>query len=237
MYIYSVQDQITYSFIIPVLNEESTIGRLIENINVEMRNGLYEIIVVDGGSKDQTLKIVFSTNAILLESNFAQRAEQFNEGARFAKGKIFIFLHADSILPSGVAAILKQHFTLHYGAACFRLKFDRSHWLLTLLAWFTRFNFGAFRFGDQSLIVRRKEFDAVGAYPKDHVLLEDQKMARNLRKITPFKVIPKNIITSSRKYNSIGIMKLQFIYFRIFFLYYLGYPQNRLVEIYKRCQP
>jgi glycosyltransferase involved in cell wall biosynthesis len=83
------------SVIIPALNEESIIASTLEAVRPLAPD---EVLVVDGGSTDQTREIVARTDATLT-SSARGRAEQMNHGARLARGDVFLFLHADTRLP------------------------------------------------------------------------------------------------------------------------------------------
>jgi len=84
------------SIIVPVINEESLIQATLSSIQ---NNSAMEIIVVDGGSKDQTVKIVSEMGIKIIKSPLSGRANQMNYGAKIAQGEVFLFLHADSNLP------------------------------------------------------------------------------------------------------------------------------------------
>ena len=94
------------SVIIPTLNEEKalpeTLGTLFEQTTDE------EVIVVDGGSTDDTKNICAQFPAITFISSKKGRAAQLNTGARAAHGDILLFLHADTLLPEHALCDIKQ---------------------------------------------------------------------------------------------------------------------------------
>lgn len=85
------------SVIVPVLNEAATIAGTLEHVLA--LEGEYEIIVVDGGSTDETVAIASRYARVL--SSQRGRACQMNLGATEARGDVLLFLHADTVLPSG----------------------------------------------------------------------------------------------------------------------------------------
>ncbi|GBG85986.1 hypothetical protein CBR_g40798 [Chara braunii] len=91
------------SVILPVLNEEKNIARAIESTRCGTTEGaeaVPEVIVVDGGSNDQTVTIARSMGVNVLQSPRG-RGPQMNAGAQAANGDVLLFLHGDSSLPPG----------------------------------------------------------------------------------------------------------------------------------------
>ena len=222
------------SVIIPVFNEaaiiQSTMSWLVNN---DINNQVLEIIVVDGGSSDGTAELAGTSGAIVIHS-FKGRAAQMNAGAVLAKGEVLYFLHADTRPPINYLALINQAMDNGFDMGCFRLQFDVDHWFLRANTWFTRFNINSFRFGDQSLFVKKEVFIKTAGYDESHIVLEDQEMIRRLRKVGKFTVMPAAIITSARKYTTNGIYKTQAVYFLIYALYRFGLSQQRLVSLYKQ---
>jgi len=195
---------------------------------------LIEIIVTDGQSTDNTVGVATSAGATVVVSPNKGRSAQMNYGASFAKAGVLYFLHADSFPPAGYADKISHQVKKGYGIGCFRLQFDTAHWFLKANAWFTRFNYNAFRFGDQSLFVLKDIFIKAGGFNEKLVVMEDQEIIHRLKKYGKFKVMSHAIITSSRKYTQNGIYKMQGIFFLIYFMYQIGMPQSKLTSLYRR---
>lgn len=220
------------SIIIPTFNEADQIAKIITRIR-DAGNGDTEIILVDCGSSDDT-RATAQAEGVNVIIGPKGRAKQMNYGASIAKGDLLYFLHADSIPPQYfTAAILNAH---KNGASsgCFRLAFDHHHWFLKANSWFTRFDVNAVRFGDQSLFVTKEVFEKSGGFRDDLILMEDQEIIHRLKKHGRFVVMNGYVTTSARKYLDNGIYRMQGIFFRIWALYYLGYPQQRLLEVYRK---
>lgn len=216
------------SIIIPTLNEQENLERLIDMLqNARL---VEEIIVVDGGSDDNTLSIAKSKGARVLQSPRG-RAKQMNKGAEIAKGPILYFLHADCLPPLDfdqriVSAVREGH-----QGGCFRLQFDCKNWFLGLCAYMTRFNILYFRFGDQSLFVKKNLFEEMNGFKEELQILEDQDIVYRLLKKGRFIVINQNIITSSRKYLKHGVFRTQFCYFIVFLHYKMGGAPIKNVQL------
>ena len=220
------------SIVIPTYNEADNIQRLVRYL-LESNPSL-EVIVSDGGSADGTQQLARAAGAKVIESPKKGRASQMNAGAAEAVGSILYFLHADTLPPPGFQDAILESCTSESGAGCFRLQFDDDHWFLRANAWLTRFDIDSIRFGDQSLFIRRGLFEQLSGFQEDLLLMEDQEIIRRIRKCTGFRILPKSVITSSRKYQENGRYRLQLVFFVIWLLYYLGIPQQQLVRIYNR---
>lgn len=86
------------SIIIPTLNEENYLPRLLKSIKRQKFTD-YEIIVSDGGSRDNTKKIALENNCNFTEDcQHHHPSWQRNNGATLAKGSILLFLDADTVL-------------------------------------------------------------------------------------------------------------------------------------------
>ena len=221
------------SVVIPTYNEANHIAQTIHKIRASGRRDV-EIIVVDGGSTDATISVVRNAGVHALISNRKGRAVQMNKGAAVATGEVLYFLHADTVPPAGfVPQILDAHQKGAVGG-CFRLSFDYDHWFLKAHAWFSRFNVNAIRFGDQSLFVSKKVFHECGGFREDLLVMEDHEIVQRLSKCGKFEVMNDTIVTSARKFLDNGIFRTMGAFYRIWILYYLGYPQERLVKSYRQ---
>ncbi|TVR34333.1 MAG: glycosyltransferase [Balneolaceae bacterium] len=221
------------SVIIPVFNEAEILGSTLQQLKQKHRGSVDEILIVDGGSTDNTVQIAAESGAKVLHSKNKGRAAQMNLGARMAKGEVLFFLHADTLPPAGFDRHIIN--SLEDGAdfGSFMLRFDWDHPLLNLYSWFTQFKTPLIRFGDQGLYARRENFLHAGCFDERLTVMEDQKIVYQLRKTGRFGLITKEVITSARKYRSNGVVRLQLIFFAIWLGYYLGISQDVLVHFYR----
>lgn len=223
------------SVIIPTYNEaahiKATIRRLWEYDEASL---IQEIIIADGGSSDDTVALALTEGVQVVVCPRKGRAAQMNFGAAAASQKILYFLHADTIPPRNFTTDIKNKVDNGLSAGCFMLQFDYNHWFLNANCWFTRFDVDAIRFGDQSLFVSNHLFQQAGGFCEKHIVLEDQDIIKRLRRISPFTIIKKPVITSARKYRENGIYRTQGIFFIIYFLYRMGCSQQKLVSTYRR---
>lgn len=197
---------LSISIIIPVLNEARAIARTIAVVKCRLPEA--EVIVVDGGSTDQTRELASQAGALVV-SSVRGRGEQCRAGAVQATGALLLFLHADTLLPANAADVLSTVFAnpaVQIGT--FRLSFDDRHWFLRLSAWFTRFDSVFTRFGDQGIAVRRGFYDRLGGFPP-WPLFEDVELLCSARKITRIWSFPAAVTTSARRFRQHGPVRQQ----------------------------
>lgn len=220
------------SVIIPTFNEEKRLGDLLDYLKKNSGDSILEVIIADGGSTDRTISITEKHDTNIVRCSRKGRAAQMNEGAEAAMGSVLYFLHADTNPPPYFGTYINQALRNGYPSGCFRLRFDDTHPALKMYGWFTRFPITLFRFGDQSLFVKKELFQKVGGYDESLVVMEDQKIVSKLKKRAEFKVLKQSVITSSRRYKLNGEIWLQIVFTLIVILYYMGAGQATLVHVY-----
>ncbi|PHN02959.1 TIGR04283 family arsenosugar biosynthesis glycosyltransferase [Flavilitoribacter nigricans] len=222
------------SIIIPTLNEAENIDRLVRHLVSHGGQQLLEVIVVDGGSTDNTLNLAARAGAEVLISPKRGRSAQMNYGASRARGNLLYFVHADTLPPAHFAADIRESLELDYPLGCFRFRFDSRRPLLRLNSWFTRFDLLWCRGGDQSLYIQRDLFRELDGFSDEHIIMEEYDLIVRARRDHAFRIIPREILVSARKYESNSYLRVQIANFIAFNMYRLGFPQKRIYNTYRR---
>lgn len=220
------------TIIIPTLNEEKRIETLIHYLRSLPNSKRFEIIVVDGGSTDNTCAYARKAGAILLNSPHKGRASQMNYGAKNAHSDILFFLHADSTPPTSLWKDVHRAVEEGYPIGSYRTRFDTSSFLLRINAFFTRFDKLWCRGGDQGLFITKTLFTELNGFREDYVIMEDYDIIIRARKNHPFRIIPKAMLVSSRKYDTNNYLRVQLANMKIFRMYAKGASQQEMVRRY-----
>ena len=223
-----------HSIIIPTLNEEENISKLLDFF-AKFALPTSEIIVVDGGSHDKTIELIKRfKNVQLIQTEKASRALQLNAGAKAASGGIYYFVHADVLPPSTFEKDIDA--TLQSGGqiGCYRFTFDKNALMLKFNAWWTRFDFMFCRGGDQTLFVTKQVFEDLNGFDEHYIIMEDFDLIRRARKRFKFKIIPKDVIVSARKYKLNSYFKVNMVNLYSYWCFMFGKSPEKIRDNYKK---
>ncbi len=220
------------SVIIPAFNEADNIAETLSSIG--HRNNI-EVIVVDGGSHDDTVFISKTLGAKIIKG-LIPRSRQMNQGADEASGDILLFLHADTRLPENfdryILGALKKP---GISGGAFELCIDSPVPALRLIErianWRSRYL--KTPYGDQAIFVLSRTFHQIGGFP-ELPIMEDFEMIRRLRKKGEVVTLPEPVITSPRRWLSYGILKTTLINQLIVVSYFMGISPVILARLYSR---
>jgi rSAM/selenodomain-associated transferase 2 len=219
------------SVVIPAYNEEKALPHTLRELL--RQSGDYEVIVVDGGSTDRTLAIVESFGFIAISIQHSPlniqhsfvpspltphssrlaftapkgRASQMNMGAKLAQGDWLLFLHADTVLPSGAIQRLNGMEADHMiQAGGFMHQFSGDDWRLKMISFLDNFRCIRSRiiYGDQALFVRRPLFEQLDGFPSQRIL-EDVAFCEKLIKVTKPLLLSPSVVTDARKFLKMGV--------------------------------
>ena len=223
------------SLIIPALNESA----LVETAVVRGRAcGADEVIVVDGGSDDDTVQRAQSAGGQVLQSP-AGRARQLNQGASRAASDVLLFVHADNWLPEGAARQIGTALAFdHTVGGAFQQRIEAAGRLYRWLEWGNarRIRWWQLPYGDQGIFVRREVFERLGGFP-DVPLLEDLLFARRLRQEGHVALLPGPLSVSARRWQQQGVVRQTLRNWCILAAHRLGASPERLAPYYRRHAP
>lgn len=211
------------SVIIPAMNEEDRIGSLLD-IMQHWRSQGVELIVVDGGSHDQTVAIARrrADHCIVTAPG---RAGQQNAGAALARGDLLWFVHADTGLQGDEWRTLQS---LHQSVAVpfwgrFDVSMNSPDRRLGLIATMMnlRSRFTGIMTGDQGIFVSRILFTSIGGFPQQP-LMEDVEISRRLGRIAAPICLRDSIVVDSRRWQKRGIWRTVLQMWRLRLRYFLG---------------
>ncbi len=219
------------SIIMPVLDEAPQIAERLKPLQAMRAKGA-ELIVVDGGSADGTAAMAEALADRVLASPRG-RARQMNAGAAASKGRVMLFLHADTTLPeTAVQAILAA---VDAGASWgrFDVRIDGYHPLLRIIErmmnWRSRLT--GIATGDQAIFVRREVFDAVGGYA-DLPLMEDIALSTALHRLATPACLRETVVTSGRRWEQHGVLRTMLLMWWLRAAFFLGADPARLALRY-----
>jgi rSAM/selenodomain-associated transferase 2/rSAM/selenodomain-associated transferase 1 len=222
------------SVIIPTFNEGANLATTLAST----RNASnVEVIIVDGGSNDETVKVARSRGAMVLTSP-PRRARQMNVGAGRATGDMLLFLHGDTCLPRGFDNYIRKILARPQAVAgAFQLRIDGQ--LPGLRATERMVNLRSrrlqFPYGDQAIFLRADLFREMGGFP-DMPIMEDFELIRRLRRRGRIMIAPAAVLTSARRWEALGILRTTLINYAIPLAYYLGASPSRLARWYHRTR-
>ncbi|WP_201560097.1 TIGR04283 family arsenosugar biosynthesis glycosyltransferase [Psychrobacter sp. NC44] len=237
----------TVSIIIPVLNEANNLPLLLDNIN-KLNPNPQQVIVVDGGSNDDSIGIIRSfINELMLDNDRkidwqmteskAGRALQMNAGAALATGEVLLFLHADTQLPinaiESVSEAMKRaewgHFDVQIASRqpTLRLVSQMINW---------RSRLSGIATGDQAIFISQSLFEQIGNYP-NQALMEDvelckQLKGKQLKGIAKPACLKSKVITSARRWQQHGTWRTIILMWHLRFDYWRGVSADNIKARY-----
>lgn len=238
------------SIIIPTLNEEFALPSTLANV-ATLDPAPLEIIIADAGSTDRTVMIARDTGVRVIDNLPAGRAAQMNAGAQAGTGDLLCFLHADTIVPpdfvscveevlqdrktalAGFVSIMRGQkgvrrvTTAHnfvktwYAPALFRpLSFIRGTRLL---------------FGDQVMVCRREDFEAIGGWDEAQAIMEEADLCLRMVRAGRGRVrqVPRKVWSLDRRVAEWGFWRANLTYLYIGLMWGFGAEPKRLAHGYE----
>lgn len=240
------------SIIIPTLNEEAYLERTLLCLRCLQPKPL-EIIVVDGGSKDNTLNIAKTYPVKLIKTKKAGRSIQMNKGVSVAKGDILCFLHGDTLVPDDLVNIIDKiladssiagggFISLMSGDTVTRWSVSLHNYIKTYYAPLLFKPYGFFfrglrlLFGDQVMFCRKRDFEQCGGFDEKLPIMEDADLCLRLNYLGRIYLVNRVVQSSDRRVAKWGVIKATVIYLYIGFLWGFGVKGSYLKRFYQEIR-
>jgi len=228
---------VSIGIIIPTLDEERALLSTLTSL--EPAN-FDEIIVVDGGSRDQTPSIVESyqatvpDRAIRVLQSLPGRARQMNAGASESRAEMLVFLHADTRLPTDARSEIETVASdpLYVGGR-FDVQFEQDWgyaWVISRMM-NLRSRWSSISTGDQALFVRRTVFQQLGGF-EDIPIMEDIEFTSRLKRVGKIASLRSKVVTSFRRWEQRGPFRTMINMWTLRFLYRMGVRPHILHQYY-----
>lgn len=237
------------SIIIPTLNEAETLGRSLRYLSI-LSPPAREIIIADGGSTDATLKVVEASGLdVCVVKSEAGRSLQMNAGAVRASGDILCFLHADTLVPDDLVAVVVETLC-DEGVACggfvsVMAGENRTRWSTSLhnavKTYYTPLIFRPIQFlkglrvlfGDQVMFCRKLDFEACGGFDSSLPIMEDADLCMKLTERGKVRQVNRVVQSSDRRVARWGAVRANLIYLAIGSLWAMGVSGKWLKRFYE----
>lgn len=220
------------SIVMPVLNEAGHLNATLEALAPLQQRGV-EVIVVDGGSDDDTLDKARRHTTTVCASPRG-RARQMNTGAALARGDVLLFLHADTRLPPDADRLVAQAIARGAVWGRFDVTIQGHSALLPVVAALMniRSRWTGIATGDQALFVQRDVFQRLGGFP-DQPLMEDIELSRRLCRLSRPACLRPKVTTSGRRWDTRGAWSTIFLMWRLRWRYWRGESAEELARQYR----
>jgi rSAM/selenodomain-associated transferase 2 len=220
------------SVIVPALNEEKILRRTLASLVLSSEE---ELIVVDGGSTDGTVRIATEfTDKVFVAGR--GRARQMNHGAGKAVGDLLLFLHADCVPPKGGFTLIRRALSekgVSAGAFDLAIEHRGLRFRAIELGANLRSRLTSIAYGDQGMFMTREVFERSGGFA-DIPLMEDVELSARLRKMgriafvrPPIRTLPRRWLAEGALYATLRDWSLAFSYA------VLKTPPARLAKFYR----
>ena len=222
------------SVIIPVYNESKRINEILESVKSASCGVKYEIIVADGDPSGSTIKLIVEHGIIKIKAPKG-RALQMNSAAARASGDILLFLHADTILPDNAfSKIIEALSDKRFIGGAFDLGIRNRKLIFRIIGVTASLKHRITRvpYGDQAIFMLKSYFNDLGGYPEIPLMEDVELMKRVKRNGGRIIILPEATATSSRKWETDGVIYTIIRNWIIQALYMFGVPAERFVKYY-----
>ena len=223
------------SVIVPVYREGATINTVIDHLAAGLGPD-DEILVVDGAMELDTLQRLRSPRPRRVAS-LPGRAVQMNRGAHLARGRVLVFVHADTLLPDGWRDMIVQALEdPDVVAGAFELRIHHPAWWFRIIEKTAngRTRFTRVPYGDQALFFQRDYFRLLGGFSNIPLMEDVEIMTRIRRRGDHIALVRHPVQTSARRWEKEGVVRGTLRNWGLRILYHLGVDPGILARFYRR---
>lgn len=234
------------SIIIPIFNEALALPETLENLS-ELQPAPLEIIVVDGGSTDDTVSMATAAGCQVIYS-VKGRAAQLHQGALGAKGTHLVFLHADTHVPTHVVRLVEEALVEHTVLIGFQSMMlgEKRRSLISfhnrMKTYYAPFFYRPYHtlfkglrllFGDQVMCCKRADYMKSGGFDPQIKIMEEADLCLKMNRLGTIKQLPQKVISSDRRVTELGAFKAHTIYILVVIGWALRVPDDFLIKWYR----
>jgi rSAM/selenodomain-associated transferase 2 len=222
---------VAISIIIPTFNEAHSISQTLDV--VDKLRGNIEVILVDGGSTDDTIEIASRHREVKIVEGERGRGIQMHAGACVARGGVLWFLHADTHpAPDSIERITEALSDAETIGGNFSVHFDGDRRAAAFLTWlYPQLRKLGLLYGDSGIFVRREVYNEIGGF-QSFPIFEDLDLVRRLRRRGRIVHLPSTIVTSSRRFENRSFAWTFTRWASLQTLYWFGVHPRRLNRLY-----
>ena len=197
------------SIIIPALNEENYLPGLLNSLEKQNPKDC-EIILADAGSKDRTVEIAKKYGCKVVPGGLPAKGR--NEGAKAARGDLFLFLDSDLVLPEGFLDVFLQEFkNKNLDIASTDLDFLTDKKIYKIAAFLCNIYYRCTQrilpHINQCILVKKEFHNRIGGFDEEIKLSEDFIYVKQISKIGKFSHFSKiKYYTSIRRFEKDGLI-------------------------------
>ncbi|MCD6188513.1 MAG: TIGR04283 family arsenosugar biosynthesis glycosyltransferase [Desulfuromusa sp.] len=215
-------DKVELSLVVPILNERLQLPEFFANLNQQQDIKL-ELVICDGGSTDGSWEWLQQQHPDWTDFKVLQcpsgRGQQQNRAAAIATGEWLLFLHVDSRFSDPLTLRKGLDFLLRVGsenvAGHFALKFRREDQSLSggyyFYEWKARLGRPETIHGDQGFFLHQSLLKKIGSFSEELPAMEDTDFAERLRRVGQWQLLPAEISTSARRFETEGLWQRQLL--------------------------
>jgi len=225
------------AIVIPALNEAAALPRLIRNLRA-LEPPPAEILLVDGGSEDETAQLAADAGLRVIVHEQRGRAAQINRGVAEANSALVCVLHADTLLPDDAVEVIRRTLAdpgvALAGFTPLISGDDRVRWITSFHNWAKTwyaplimrphlFASGVrLLFGDHAMFFRRADFLAAGGCDSAMEVMEDADLCIRMARFGRVRLVNRIVLTSDRRIAEWGELKANWLYLKVGVRWALG---------------